>query len=251
MRYLYALLLLLVGSAAYAQQSTFRAFIKASDDFEPVSLVQVKNLQTGQIVWSDETGYFEINVLPGIRLEFSRVGITTKALEVSPQLLKAIQQVILKYEVADLEAVTVQDKTKYQLDSAERYDTYRLTLEREKDKAEVIITPIGIGVANPVSSWMQYLAPKTKAKLKFQKRFKTWEEQQFIATKYKPATVERLTGLHSDSLAYFMNSNAMTYEMARSMSEQEIAYWIKANYADWDQQVKILKTDTIWNDTNK
>lgn len=250
MRYLYALLLLLVGNA-YAQQSTFRAFIKASDDFEPVSLVQVKNLQTGQIVWSDETGYFEINVLPGIRLEFSRVGITTKALEVSPQLLKAIQQVILKYEVADLEAVTVQEKTKYQLDSAERYDTYRLTLERKKDKTRVIVTPIGIAVERPVSSWMQYLVPKTRTKLKFKESFKRWEEEKFIAAKYTPAVVESITGLRNDSLAYFMNSHVMTYEMARLMTAREIAYWIKANYAGWDKKVAILKTDTIWNDTNK
>ncbi|MBL7706116.1 MAG: hypothetical protein JNM21_11285 [Taibaiella sp.] len=247
MRYFLFILLLLSVNAARAQKSHFRGFIKASDDFEPVSQVQVKNLKTGQVVWSDATGYFEINALPGTQLEFSRVGINTKMLEVSPQLLNAIQQIILKYEVAVLEGVSVNEKTLYQRDSAERYDTYRLTLEREKDKAQVIITPIGIGVANPVSSWMQYLAPKTRTKLKFQKNFKAWEEQKFIATKYTPAVVERLTGLSKDSLAYFMNTYAMTYEMARAMSDREIAYWIKANYAGWDRQV-ILKTDTITND---
>lgn len=251
MRYFLYILLLVSMSPAWAQKSHFRGFIKSADDFEPVNLVQVKNLQTGQTVWSDETGYFELLVLPGTKLEFSRVGITTKKLEVSPQMLKAIQQILLKYEVSDLEAITVKEKTQYQLDSAERYDTYRLTLERKKDKAKVIITPVGIAVANPVSSWMQYLAPKTKAKLKFQKRFKTWEEQQFIATKYTPAIVERLTGLRNDSLVYFMNSHAMTYDMARSMNEQEVAYWIKANYADWDRQVIILKTDTISHDPQK
>lgn len=155
MRYFFFILLLLSVTAARAQRSYFRGFIKASDDFEAVNLVQVKNLQTGQVVWSDETGYFELPVLPGTKLEFSRVGITTKKLEVSPQMLKAIQQILLKYEISDLDAITVKEKTQYQLDSAERYDTYRLTLERKKDKAEVIITPIGIAVANPVSSWMQ------------------------------------------------------------------------------------------------
>ena len=250
MRYYCFILFFLFTSVAAAQQSRFRGFIKASDDFEPVSQVQVKNLKTEQIVWSDPTGYFEINALPGTQLEFSRVGINSKILEVSPQLLKAIQQIVLKYEVSALEGVTVKEKTPYQLDSAERYDTYRLTLEREKDKARVIITPIGIRVANPVSNWMQYLVPKTKAKLKFQKNFKAWEEQKFIATKYTPAVVERLTGLRADSLAYFMNTYTMTYEMARAMNEREIAYWIKANYADWDRQV-ILKTDTITNDKSR
>lgn len=251
MRYFLYILLLFSMNAAWAQQSHFRGFIKSADDFEAVNLVQVKNLQTGQIVWSDETGYFELLVLPGTKLEFSRVGITTKNLEISPQMLRAIQQILLKYDVADLEAVTVKEKTQYQLDSAERYDTYRLTLERKKDKAKVIITPIGIAVANPVSSWMQYLAPKTKTKLKFQKHFKEWEEQQFITTKYTPATVERLTGLHNDSLVYFMNSHAMTYDMARLMNEQEIAYWIKANYTDWDKKVITLKTDTIAHDPHE
>lgn len=251
MRYFLYILLLFSMNAAWAQKSHFRGFIKAADDFEPVNQVQVKNLQTGQIVWSDETGYFELAALPGTKLEFSRVGITTKALEVSPQMLKAIQQILLKYEISGLDAVTVKEKTQYQVDSAERYDTYHLTLERKKDKAKVIITPVGIAVDKPLSSWMQYLAPKTKAKLKFQKRFKEWEEQQFIATKYTRATVEKLTGLHHDSLAYFMNNHAMTYDMARSMSEQEIAYWIKTNYADWDRQVITLKTDTISHDPQK
>lgn len=63
--------------------------------------------------------------------------------------------------------------------------------------------------------------------------------------------VERLTGLRNDSLAYFMNSYSMTYDMARSMSEPEIAYWIKANYAGWDRQVITLKTDTISNDKHE
>lgn len=251
MRYFLFILLLLSVTAARAQKGHFRGFIKASDDFEAVNLVQVKNLQTGQVVWSDETGYFELPVLPGTKLEFSRVGISTKVLEVSPQMLQAIQQILLKYEISDLDAITVKEKTQYQLDSAERYDTYHLTLERQKDKAKVIITPFGIGIANPVSSWMQYLAPKTKGKLKFQKRFKAWEEQQFITTKYTPAMVERLTGLRNDSLAYFMNSYTMTYEMARSMSEPEIAYWIRANYAGWDRQVITLKTDTIANDKHE
>ncbi|OJV54790.1 MAG: hypothetical protein BGO31_15685 [Bacteroidetes bacterium 43-16] len=248
MKQLLFLLFLFIFTGAYAQQGRFRGFIKSSDDFEPVSLVQVKNVQTGQIVWSDETGYFELAVLPGTKLEFSRVGITTKALEVSPQMLKAIQQILLKYEVSALDAVTVKEKTQYQLDSAERYDTYRLTLERKKDKAEVIITPIGIVVANPVSSWMQYLAPKTKGKLKFQKNFKEWEEQKFIATKYTEATVQRLTGLKHDSLAHFMNRYQMTYEMARAMTEREIAYWINVNYAAWDKQFALLKTDSTFND---
>ncbi len=250
MRYYCAILFLLLMNVAAAQQSLFRGFIKASDDFEPVARVQVKNLQTGQIVWSDETGYFEMPVLPGIKLELSRVGINTKILEVNPQMLKAIQQIILKYDVATLEAVTVQEKTRYQLDSAERYDTYHLTLERKKDKARVIITPVGIAVERPFSSWMQYLVPKTRTKLKFKQSFKVWEEEKFIAARYTPALVEKVTGLHKDSLAYFMNSYAMTYEMARAMSDKEIAYWIKANYADWDRQV-VLKTDTITHDKNK
>lgn len=248
MRPLLFILCLCMFTGAYAQQAGFRGFIKSSDDFEPVSLVQVKNVQTGQIVWSDETGYFELAVLPGTKLEFSRVGITTKALEVSPQMLKAIQQILLKYDVGALDLVTVQEKTPYQLDSAARYDTYRLTLEREKDKAKVIITPIGIGIDRPVSSWMQYLAPKTKGKLKFQKNFKQWEEQKFIATKYTEATVERLTGLKNDSLVHFMNRYQMTYEMARAMTEREIAYWINANYAEWDKQFALLKTDSTFND---
>ncbi|RYD99819.1 MAG: hypothetical protein EOP54_02520 [Sphingobacteriales bacterium] len=251
MQYLYTILFLLLVNAAYAQKSSFRGFIKASDDFDPVSLVQVKNLQTGQLVWSDETGYFEISALPGTRLELSRVGITTKSLEVSPQQLMAIQQILLKYEVTALETVSVQEKTAYQADSAARYATYHLTLERKKDKAKVLITPVGIAVEKPVSSWLQYLAPKTKTKLKFRKSFNAWEQQKFIATKYTPAVVGKITGLRNDSLAYFMNTYTMTYEMARAMTDREIAYWIKANYAGRNNQETISKTDTIGHDKHQ
>ncbi len=233
MRIFLVLILLGMFSFTHAQDGLFRGFIKSSEDFDPLFSVRIKDVQTGKLVASDSSGYFEIKTKVGHTLELSRMGIKTQNIVVKQQMFAAIQQIVLRAVVQELPEHIVKEQTQYQIDSTERVERYKIPLSHEEEKAEWIITPIGIGVTNPISSWMQHIAPKTKQKLKFQKNFSQWEQEKYIAQKYNEERVIKLTGLTKDSLAWFINAYPMPYLMARESTDPEIDYWIKANFDDW------------------
>lgn len=234
MKYLLSLLFYFgMASVAVAQEGLFRGFIKASEDLDPLQNVQVKDLNTGRSVHSDASGYFEISVKAGNTLELSSLQAASQKIVIDMKMFAAIQQIVIRNKVTELPEAVVTGKTPYQIDSIERYERYRIPLSHKKDTAKVLISPIGLIIDNPVSSWMQYIAPKTKMKLKFQKNFQQWEEEKYIASKYDSAVVKKITGLNNDSLAWFMNAFPLSYEMARLSNAEGIEYWIRANYHDW------------------
>lgn len=239
------LCLIVVAPAGWTQERLFRAFIKASEDFEPLSEVQIRDVQTGKIVRSDKDGFFEIRTHVGHTLELSRTSIKAQKIELKASMFNAIQQLILRYDIRELSEVLVLERTKYQIDSAERYETYQQDLERKKERVRVTeIAPtrqgFGIVLDNPVSSWMQYVAPKSKNRLRFQKNFAEWEQQKYIDQKYTRERVAALTGLQNDSLAWFMNAYPLPYAMARTASKDQIDVWIKANLESWNRDARVL-----------
>lgn len=225
--------ILLFGQNILAQTGKIRFYIKASEDHEPLGEVVVENVSTSAISKSDAFGYVELIANAGQQIQLERVGLRTKRLVVTDRMLLAQQLVFLSYDKIMLDSFEVLGKTQYQIDSLERAERYTRVLSHQKDKPDLIIVPTGLIVTNPISSWLQYIAPTTRAKFKFQKRFKDWEEQKYIETKYSSEIVYSITHLQSDSLAWFMNTYPMSYEMARYQSNTVIASWIKANFEDW------------------
>lgn len=229
---------MLLTAGVFAQERLFRAYLKASDDFEPLNEVLVRDLRSGKVVRSDADGYFEIKTFAGHILELSQMNVKTQRIEISPTMFDAVQQITLRNKVNELSEVVVVEKTRYQIDSLERYETYQQDLERKKDKVSVAeIAPgrtgFGIVLNNPISSWMQHVAPRSKKRIRFQKNFAAWEEQKYIEQKYTKERVATLTGLQNDSLAWFMNAYPMPYDMARTSSQEQIDIWIKANFDSW------------------
>ncbi|RYD99818.1 MAG: hypothetical protein EOP54_02515 [Sphingobacteriales bacterium] len=239
--------LLLMSIAAVAQEQTLKAFVRASDDFEILNAVMVKDRQSGSVTTTDATGYFELKTAPDHQLEFSRVGINTVLITVKAPMFRAIQQILLQYDVASLDGVSVSGRSDYQKDSLARYQLYQQDLDRKRVRMGVdSISPgkqgFGVTINSPISFWMQYIAPKSKNRIRFQKNFAEWEQQKYIQTIYSKERVAQLTGLSRDSLAWFINAYPMPYETARTAGKKEIDSWILANFEDWKKNpAKIIR----------
>lgn len=225
-------LILLVSGTARAQQS-LSGYIRHLDKDEMVPYVDISNTSNGLHTQADSRGAFSIPAAPGDRIQISRLGIRPVVITVTRSMFAEKQRIYVEYTTGMLDEVDVNGLTIYQQDSLRRDSLYRPTLARKKEKLKVYLSPIGIGIERPFSSWMQYVAPKTKRKLKFKKNFAKWEAEQFIATVYTKELVGAVTGLIGDECSYFMNAYPMTLEMARRSKSLELKAWIRANYTDW------------------
>lgn len=230
------LCLLLICSLSGWPQATFKGYVRNLTKDEAVPYVLVKNERSGVVVTGNEKGYFSIEAAPKDKLSFSRLGIEKKGMVVTAEMLQSTQRVYITFATDELEEVDVNGLTAYQRDSIARFELYKPTLTRKKDKLKIYASPIGIGFKNPFSSWLQYIVPKTKRKLKFKKDFAAWETEKFVASVYTPELVQELTGLKGEELAVFMNAYPMPATFARESGTLARKSWIKANYLDWQQK---------------
>lgn len=241
-------MLVLLPAASFAQEQILKAYLRASDDFEVLNAVVVKDMQSGRIATTDVTGYFELKTETGHQLEFSRVGVNTTVITVKAGMFRALQQILLKYDITSLEGVSVKGMSDYQKDSLARYQLYQQDLERKRirmgleNNASPDKQGFGVTINSPISSWMQYIAPKSKNRIRFQKNFAEWEQQKYIETVYSKERVSQLTGLRNDTLAWFINAYPMPYETARTAGTKQIDTWILANFEDWKRNpAKIIR----------
>lgn len=227
------LIILLLLTLHAGAQKTLSGVVMDLEKSEPVSYATLTNLRTDMTTQAGAKGAFSLEVKAGDKVKIHRLGVVPTVFTVTEEMFSSYQRIFVQYTVGTLAEVNVTTLTPYQRDSLYRDSLYRPTLAREKDKAEFVITPVGVLVTNPISSWVQYLVPKPRQKWKFQKNFAKWEEQKFIETVYTPELVADITGLQGDSCAHFMNIYPIPLQMARTAKETELKSWIKANYSDW------------------
>jgi hypothetical protein len=238
MNRLFILIILLFLALQSKAQKTLSGVVMDLERSEPVPYVTLTNLRTDIATQAGAKGAFSLEAKAGDRIKINRLGVESTVFTVTEEMFNSYQRIIVQYSIGTLAEVDVTALTPYQRDSLYRDSLYRPTLAREKDKAEVVITPVGILITNPFSSWVQYLVPKTRQKWKFQKNFAKWEEQKFVETVYTPELVSSITGLKGDSCAYFMNAYPIPVQMARTAKETELKSWIKANYLDYKNSRK-------------
>lgn len=215
--------------------NAIKGVVVDANNKEPLHSIIIENVETGIKTITDENGIFEIAATINQSISFNALGYEASFLKIGND---NFVEVKMKKSIISLDSVEVSTLTRYQRDSVERYNTYRLELERKKDKANFYIAPGGIVITNPISSWMQYVAPRTKKRLRFQKKFSQWETEQYTATRYNTELVQELTALSSDSAILFMSQFPMDDEYARAATDNEIKMWIVYNYKAWLKEEK-------------
>ncbi|HRP89534.1 MAG TPA: hypothetical protein PKX92_05800 [Edaphocola sp.] len=241
-----SLIIILIAFMSLAVNAQiFKGTIRNASDFELVEGAMIKDLNTGDYVWTNKKGYFEIRTKLNNNIVISKESFQSKNINIGSQQLQSSQIILLNLNENLLEEVIITGKTKYQIDSINRRELYKTPLSQPKEKAEFVITPTSLMIANPISSWLQYLVPRTRKTFLFQKRFKQWEDEKYIATKYSLEKVAKITLLEGDALANFRNAYPLTIENARTINEIALEQWILNNFKEWQSKSSVEKLELI------
>lgn len=132
--------------------------------------------------------------------------------------------------------------TRYQKDSIERYETYKIVLGQKPTKARVRRNEkdggpkssyFGLTINDPISSLAG--GKKNKERKHFQENFARWEAQKRYEayTRYTKERVEKVTGMHDNDITQFMKAYPISAEYEQAVSEVELEMWIMHNYKEW------------------
>lgn len=222
-------ILLLIGVAGFAAQAQTMLYgvVLDSATNTPMSKVSVNNLTSKDGVLTDFRGRFAIPVEDNQYIKISYVGYNWTSVHIDEVKNFDFLTVKLSFKKNILKDVTIERQlTLYQKDSLRRAELYKDVLEYEQEKS----------IEAPVTSLFQKFSKKYKNLRKLQTQAKDMERQKFIDTKYVPETVQRITGLKGDELAYYMNAHPMEYDFARTAAELEIRWWIKTTWEKYKKE---------------
>lgn len=94
-------------------------------------------------------------------------------------------------------------------------------------------TTPGIIMDGGISKLARIISGREKREKKFVKDFIDDQQYRFTSLRYTPSLVEQMTGLTGDTVAFFMASNPIPYDYARTASDLEIKMWIRTQYRAW------------------
>lgn len=231
---LFVLILCVLTFGAHAQVviSGHVTDAKASVPLYPATVLDAT---TGLATSADSSGYYRIEVNPGDVLLFKYIGFYTEKYEVPQRLEYIIHNVKLLSKRVKLKTLDVTALTPYQQDSLERVETvgYYLSLP-----VVHLVDFNGMGVTmHPLT----YFSKAERRKRKFHKRYKSFEKNAFIDSRYKAPLVHRLTGLVKDSLRLFMFHHRPPYAFTRYASKLELWSWIIRNCRKWRDSLQTVK----------
>lgn len=193
----------------------------------PLYPVSVTNLVTRVSILNNEDGSYSIDAKGGEAVAFTLMGYKAQQKTV-PYNIGAVEVNVQLAPISyELDETTVIGLTKYQKDSIYRRTTYARPLAARH-----------AGFMSPFSVLAEQFSKKSKRTFKFQKDFYNWETELFVDSRFTPDLVHELTGLGGDTLAHFMNTNAMPYEYARTATDLELKMWIRSHYKSYMKEEK-------------
>lgn len=222
---LHYLAILLLFIPCYSSAQTLQGIVTDAATHKPMFPVTVVNVRTQKATYTDINGYYTLQAQQGDIIAFTCIGYKSEERIKPPSVLIANLNVSMERREYELKAVTTgpHTLTKYQADSIERKETYKLPLQREHPSP----------VMSPASAIAELFSKKAKRTYQFQEDFARSELNKFIDTRYTPDLVTTVTGLKGDSIGYFMYAYPMSYAFARAATPLEIKMWVRDNYKQW------------------
>jgi hypothetical protein len=221
----YLTLVFLVVLCGVVRGQNLQGIVTDAATGKPLFPVTIVNLTTQQVTTTKENGFYTIPAKAGETVAFTFIGY--KAVERVKPTSVIIATLNIRMEPTEYRLRELKIRpghlTKYQIDSLERVQTYKIQLQRRPPSALV----------SPASALAEKFSKKAKRTYQFQKDFAAGEIEKFVDTRYTPELVSSLTGLTGDSLGHFMNTFPMPYDFARTASELELQMWIRNNYKQW------------------
>ncbi|HXD79006.1 MAG TPA: hypothetical protein VN616_14415 [Puia sp.] len=131
--------------------------------------------------------------------------------------------IYLKPRIVSLPGITVEENSNYLLDSLQRREDYAWIYSQHQD---AVISDTNFTQGLGLSFDLNFYSKQQKEKRQLRKRLARQEEDYYINFRCPPAYVERITGLHGDSLRLFLNKYRPGYSFCRKASKEDIFLYI-------------------------
>lgn len=246
MRLILSSLIIFLLSSNNALAIKFNGSVVDAGSGEVLSSVAVENLNSREIVYSDNAGNFFIAAQVGDSLACSILGYESFFIHITSPETEQFKRIELTRKVVTIDTVVIRSLTQYQKDSLARREIYGKALDKKPVKFGLAKGdplygggPKGAVTFNaPISSIIQKRTKKYKRLKAFQDRFMNDEKQSYIDSRYTPQLITELTGLKDDSLTLFLKAFPIAYEFSRSATELELKMWVKYNYRTWARRTE-------------
>lgn len=183
--------------------------------------VTVFNSTAKLSVHSRADGSYTIMAAEGDRIIFSSIGFVPDTIKVSYDMLLTQHDVTLSVQAISLKPVTV--ISSYSADSLARRDYYKYIYKKQPGITGFNTPQYGVGISlSPLS----YFSAESKKKRQLKKRLIKNEQEAFIDFSFPVDWVEKLTGLHGDSLRLFMYRYRPSYSFCRETSREDMVVYI-------------------------
>jgi hypothetical protein len=187
--------------------------------------VTVFNTTRSKINRSDAGGNYRIDARPGDTLIFSSAGYLPDTNYIAAWMFEEKDgfNIWLRPNIVSLPSALVDQLSNYEKDSLQRRDDYVWIYMQHQD---AIVSDSNMTQGFGLSFDLNFFSEHQKEKRRLRKRLAIEEKDFYIDFRCPPAFVERITGLHDDSLRFFMLHYRPTYEFCRKASTEDIFLYI-------------------------
>jgi hypothetical protein len=208
-----------------ATQQRLYGRIKRQLTTEVLPNVNVFNKTSSKINRSDAGGNYRIDARPGDTLIFSSAGYLPDTNYIAAWMLEEPDgfNIWLRPNIVSLPSALVDQLSNYEKDSLLRRDDYVWIYMQHQD---AIISDSNMTQGFGLSFDLNFFSQHQKEKRRLHRRLTVEEKDYYIDFRCPPAFVERITGLHDDSLRFFMLHYRPTYEYCRKASTEDIFLYI-------------------------
>ncbi len=218
-------LLTLLSLSATAQQKPLTGRIKRQQSTEVLSGVTVINRTRGKTNRSDLGGNYRIDVRLDDTLIFSSAGYLADTTRIVGWMLeeKNGYDIYLRPNIVTLPTILIDQTSNYQKDSLQRRDDYAWIYMMHQDH---VVSDSNYSQGFGLSLDLDFLRKHQKEKRRLRRRLAQEEKEYYIDFRCPPAWVEKVTGLHGDSLRIFQLHYRPGYDFCRNASNEDIFLYI-------------------------
>ena len=221
----YCLLALLSFSASAQLPKPLSGRIRRYQSSEVLAGVTVINRTKATTNRSDLGGNYRIVARPGDTLLFSSAGYLSDTTPVVAWMLeeKNGYDIYLRPNVVRLPSVLIDQNSNYQKDSLQRRDDYAWIYMMHQDH---MVSDTNFSQGFGLSFDLNFFNKHQKEKRRLRRRLAQEEKDYYVDFRCPPAWVEKVTGLHGDSLRIFLLQYRPGYDFCRKASNEDIFLYI-------------------------
>ncbi len=186
-----------------------------------IPAANVFNVATKLSVYSEHDGSYTIKATEGNHIIFSAVGFSPDTVSITFHMLLTQYDVTLSRLSISLKPVTVIGS--YTADSLARRNYYQYIYEKQPGITGSNGPVNGVGIS---ISPMSFFSGESRQKRQLKKRLIKNEQETFIDYSFPVQWVEKLTGLHDDSLRLFVYLYRPSYSFCRKTSREDMLVYI-------------------------